>query len=173
MDHYGHMDIEAREYTSTSWTREDEKMDPEEDKGLKLADPKVNVRIILAAFWICHFLVWTFGDMLSLLQQEEDPVTSNVVLFVAPTTATVQVLMVVLCLMGPPVYVRMTNLIVAPVYLLFNIGYLAEATVGWHYYLGVVYILFNLLTLWKAWNWPKVGPADESHNEPPSDALVN
>lgn len=129
-------------------------MSSEKEKGTVLADPKVNIRILLAAFWICHFLIWTFGDMLSLLQQENEPIEDNVILIVAPTTAVVQVLMVVFTLMGPAMYVRLANLVVPIVYLLFNIGYLSEATETWHYYLGIFYVLFNVLMIWTAWNWP-------------------
>ena len=111
-------------------------MDGEEQTRPGLVDPKVNVRILLAVFWIGHFLLWTFGDMLSLLQEMEGPIDDSALLFVAPTTAIVQALMIVLSLVGRPSYVRMTNLIVAPVYLLFNIGFIAEATEGWEYYLG-------------------------------------
>jgi hypothetical protein len=47
---------------------------------------------------------------------------------------------------------------VAPVYLLFNIGYLGEPdAVGWNYYLGAAYVLFTVLILWNAWKWPTVG----------------
>ena len=121
-----------------------------------LADTKVNVRVLLAAFWICHFLLWTFGDMLSLLQEMDEPITDSLILFVAPTTAIVQALMVVACLVGRPTYVRPANLIVAPIYLLFNIGFFIDATEGWEYYLGVFYVVFNVLILWRAYTWPKV-----------------
>ena len=122
------------------------------DSGL--VDPKVNIRILLAVFWIGHFLLWTFGDMLSLLQEMGEPVTSSLILFIAPTTAIVQALMVVFCLVGRPAYVRLANLIVAPVYLLFNIGFFVDATQGWQYYLGVFYVLFNVLIIWHAYRWP-------------------
>jgi hypothetical protein len=122
--------------------------------GSDLVNPKVSVRILLAVFWICHFLLWTFGDMLSLLQEMDEPVTDSVILFVAPTTAIVQALMVVLCLVGRPTYVRLANLIVAPVYLLFNIGFFVDATEAWEYYLGIFYVLFNVLIIWHAYKWP-------------------
>lgn len=139
-------------------------MSSEERTGGVLVDPKVNIRILLAAFWIGHFLLWTFGDMLSLLQQENEPITDNVILFVAPTTATVQALMIVLCLMGPPQYVRLANLIVGPVFLLFDVGFLSEAHAGWHYYLGIVYILFDVLIIWHAWKWPMEGDGPEQES---------
>jgi len=132
--------------------------------GAVLEDPKVNVRILIAAFWICHFLLWTFGDMLSLLQQENEPIEDSVILMVAPTTAVVQALMVVFTLMGPVMYVRLANLIVPIVYLLFNIGFLAEATEAWHYYLGGFYVLFNVLMVWFAWKWPMEDASTEQQS---------
>ena len=119
-----------------------------------LVNPKVNIRILLAVFWICHFMLWTFGDMFSLLQEMGEPVTDSLILFIAPTTAIVQALMVVSCLVGRPAYVRLANLIVAPVYLLFNIVFFVDATQGWEYYLGAFYVLFNVLILWRAYRWP-------------------
>lgn len=123
------------------------------DSGL--VDPKVNIRMLLAVFWICHFILWIFGDMFSQLQGMGEAVTDSLVLFVAPTTAIVLTLMVGFCLVGRPTYVRMANLIVAPLYLLFNIVFFVDATQGWEYYLGVFYVLFNVLIIWHAYRWPK------------------
>jgi len=119
-----------------------------------LMDPKVNIRILLAAFWTCHFLLWTFGDMFSLAQEMGEPTTSTLILFVAPTTALVQALMIVMCLVGRPVYARWANMILAAVYLLFNIGFFIDATEGWEYYLGIGYVLFTVLIFWHAYRWP-------------------
>ena len=130
-------------------------MSEEEPTGSVLVNPKVNIRILLAVFWVCHFLLWTFGDMLALLQEMDEPIDDSVILFIAPTTAIVQALMVVLCLVGSPSFVRPANLIAAPVYLLFNVGFIAEATEGWEYYLGIFYLLFNVLIIWHAYKWPR------------------
>ncbi len=119
-----------------------------------LVNPRVNIRILLAVFWMCHFMLWTFGDMFSLLQEMGEPITETGFLIVAPTTAIVQALMIVFCLVGRPTYVRLANLIVTPVYLLFNIGFFVDATQGWEYYLGVFYVLFNVLIIWRAYRWP-------------------
>ena len=127
----------------------------EEQAGSGLVDQRVSTRTLLAVLWICHFILWIFGDMFSLLQEMDEPVTDTAVLFVAPTTAIVLTLMVVFCLVGPPAYVRLANLIVAPVYLLFNIVFFVDATEGWEYYIGVFYVLFNVLIIWRAYTWPK------------------
>jgi len=117
-------------------------------------DTKVNIRILLAVFWICHFILWIFGDMFTLGQGMGESVTDSLVLLVAPTTAIVLTLMVAFCLVGRPAYVRLANLIVAPVYLLLNIVFFVDATQGWEYYLGVFYVLFNVLIFWHAYRWP-------------------
>lgn len=134
-------------------------MSPDRKVGSSLVNPKVNVRTLLAVFWICHFILWIFGDMFSLLQEMNEPVTDSLILFVAPTTAIVLTLTVVFTLLGPPASVRVTNLILGPVYLLFDIVFLVEATQGWEYYLGVFYVLFSLLIVWRAYTWPREGQA--------------
>jgi hypothetical protein len=127
-----------------------------------LVDPKVNIRILLAAFWIGHFLLWTFGDMFTVAQEMGEPATSTLILFVAPSTALVQALMIVTSLVGRPVYARWANMILASVYLLFNIGFFVDATQGWEYYLGIGYVLFNVLIFWHAYRWP----TDEENPRP-------
>ena len=129
--------------------------DVQVDSGL--TDPKVNIRTLLAVFWVCHFILWIFGDMFALLQGMGEPTTDTSVQFIAPTTAIVLTLMVVFSLVGRPASVRLANLIVAPVYLLFNIVFFVDATEGWEYYLGVFYVLFIVVIIWRAYTWPRDG----------------
>jgi hypothetical protein len=132
-------------------------MGDDEQVDSVLVNPQVNIRILLAAFWICHFILWIFGDMFTLMQEMGEPATDTAVQFIAPTTAIVLTLMVVFTLVGPPPYVRLANLIVAPLYLLLNIGFFVDATEGWEFYLGAFYVLFNVLIIWRAWTWPRGG----------------
>ena len=119
-----------------------------------LVDTKVNVRILLAMLWVCHFILWIFGDMFTLVQDMSEPVTDTTIQYIAPTTAIALTLIVVFSLLGRPSHVRLVNMIAAVVYLLFNIGFFVDATQGWEYYLGVFYVLFNVLILWRAFTWP-------------------
>ncbi len=130
-------------------------MDSRQQVDSGLVDPKVNVRTVLAVLWICHFILWIFGDMFSLLQQMTEPATDTAVLYVAPSTAIVLTLLVVFSLVGRPQQVRLANLIVAPIYLLFNIVFFVDATEGWEYYIGVFYVLFTVLIFWRAYTWLK------------------
>lgn len=125
-----------------------------------LMDTKVNVRILLAMLWVCHFILWIFGDMFTLLQDMGEPANDAVIQFIAPTTAIALTLIVVFSLVGRPSHVRLANMILAPVYLLFNIGFFVDATEGWEYYLGVFYVLFNVLILWCAYTWPTQAESD-------------
>lgn len=128
----------------------------EKKTGTVLEDPKVNIRIILAAFWVSHFLLWTFGDMVALLQHKNpDPISNDLLTFVASPLAVIQTLMIVFTLIGKPILVRWANMIVAIGFLLFNLGFLSEAVDGWEYLLGMAYILFNVLIIWHAWKWPE------------------
>ena len=119
-----------------------------------LMDPKVNIRTFLAVLWICHFILWIFGDMFTLMQEMGEPTTDTSTQFIAATTAVVLTLLVVFSLVGRPHHVRLANLIVAPIYLLLNIVHHVDATQGWEYYLGVFYVLFSVLIIWRAYTWP-------------------
>jgi len=122
-------------------------------KTTKVTTQTTDVKIILAALWIAHFLLWTFGDMASLLQEISEPVDNNLLLFVAVPLALTQALMIFFSLAGKAKVMRWVNLIVALVFILFNIGFIAEAQFGWEYLLGAGYLLFNGLTVGYAWKW--------------------
>jgi len=121
----------------------------------QLADVKTNVKIVLAALWTAHFLLWTFGDMVSLLQKFSEPIDNNLLLLVAVPLAVIQALMIFFSLIGKAKLMRRVNIIMAFVFVLFNVGFLVDAHVGWEYLLGAGYLLFNGLTIGIAWTWPK------------------
>jgi len=58
---------------------------------------------------------------------------------------------------------RSANLIVAPIYLLFSIGFLVDATEVWEYYIGVFYLLFSLAIIWHAYKWPTTDQRSVGH----------
>ncbi len=121
----------------------------------QLVDVKVNVKIVLAALWIAHFLLWTFGDMAALLQEITEPIDNNLLLFVAVPLAIIQALMVFFSLTEKAKIMRWVNVFFAIVFLVFNVGFLFDAHVEWEYLLGTGYLLVNGLTFWRALKWPK------------------
>ena len=124
-------------------------------KDTQLTDIKINVKIVLAALWAAHFLLWSFGDMAALMQKMSEPIDNNLLLLVAVPLALIQALMIFFSLTGKAKWMRMVNMIAALVFALFNVGFLVDAHVGWEYLLGAGYLLMNGLILWQAWNWPK------------------
>lgn len=124
-------------------------------KSDHLQDVKVNVKTILAALWTAQFLLWTFGDMLALLQEIDEPVDDELLLFVAVPLAMIQTLMILFSLVGKPEVMRWANIIAALVFVLINLGYLAEASAGWEFLLGIAYLLADVLIIFYAWKWPK------------------
>jgi hypothetical protein len=123
-------------------------------KATQWEDATIDVKLLLAALWTAHFLLWTFGDMAALLQRFSEPVDNSLLLFVAVPLAIIQALMIFFSLAGRAQLMRWVNIIVAMVFLLINVGFLVEAHVGWEYLLGVGYLLFNGLVVWYAWKWP-------------------
>jgi hypothetical protein len=120
-----------------------------------LNDTKVNIKIILAALWTGHFLLWSFGDMASLMQKISEPAADNLLLFVAVPLEVVQALMIFWSLSGKAKIMRWVNIIAAVVFVVFNIQFMIDAHTGWEYLLGSAYLLFNVLIIWYAWKWPK------------------
>jgi hypothetical protein len=120
-----------------------------------LEDVKINVKIILAALWTAHFLLWTFGDMASLLQEISEPVEDELLLFVAVPLAVLQVSMIFFSLVGKPKVMRLANIIIGLIFVLFNLGFLSESNAGWEFLLGTAYLLVNALVIFYAWKWPK------------------
>jgi len=120
-----------------------------------LEDMKIDIKIILAALWAAHFLLWTFGDMVSLLQESTEPISNDLLLFVATPLALIQALMILFSLIGKPTAIRWASISLGVVFIVFNIGYIVDAHAGWEYLLGIGYLLFNVLIIWYAWKWPK------------------
>ena len=120
-----------------------------------LDDVKINVKLILAALWAAHFLLWTFGDMASLMQEISPPISDNLLLFVAVPTAVIQALMIFLSLAGKAKVIRWVSIIAALVFVVLNIVFMVDAHTGWEYLLGTAYLLFNVLIIWYALKWPK------------------
>jgi hypothetical protein len=114
---------------------------------------KVSARIILAGLWAVHFLLWTFGDMASLMQEISKPVADNLLLFVSVPTAVIQALMVFFSLTGKTKVMRWVTIMIALVFLALNIGFMVDAQIGWQYLLGSAYLLFIVLIIWYAWKW--------------------
>ena len=91
-----------------------------------------DTKIKLSALWISHFLLWSFGDMLSLIQTDgiaeliAEPVADSLLLFVAAPLAVIQTFMILFSLMGEYKWNRLANMGIAPLFIVFNIMFIIK-----------------------------------------------
>ncbi|MHA2030303.1 MAG: hypothetical protein ACW99Q_12975 [Candidatus Kariarchaeaceae archaeon] len=119
-----------------------------------------DIKIKLAAFWAAHFLIWSFGDVVSLLSpgyiDEELPV-SNDTLLIAAIIGTIHAYMIIGSVTLKAKQNRLINVIFGGIYTLINIGHSVEMIVdnhpAWAIVLSFVYISISGLILWHAFNW--------------------
>ena len=114
---------------------------------------KTNINIVFSILWISHFLIWSYSDFLSQLQRINEPASNQLLLFAAVPLGILQIFMIIFPHFGKPKFVRVLNLIIPMLFIVFNIGFLTEAIYSWQYLLGITFITINLLTVWCAWTW--------------------
>ena len=128
-------------------------MNTEQNRGNYLEKNDLRFRLALTILWVSHFLLWSFGDMVSLLQQLNGPIDNSLLLFVSVPLAMIQVSLIILSLLGPKKAMARANMILALVYIALNVGFLMDAQHGWEYLLGVSYITVNVLIIGYARKW--------------------
>jgi hypothetical protein len=122
-----------------------------------------DIKIKLSALWVSHFLIWTFGDMVRLIQPSgiedviADPATNELLLFVAAPLGAIQAFMITLSVICDRKVNRPANISMGILYLLVNVAHLADIFMNqlaaWEILLTVVYLTFNVLIIKHAWEW--------------------
>ena len=121
----------------------------------------VDVRIILSATWVCLMLTYLLGDVLRIYSGDfkagemgGKPFTMTQGMWLGISVLMlIPILMVVLSLMLPYSINRWANIIVAVFFFIFNLIGLPTYPSAYDKFLIIVGLLFNLLTIWTAWNW--------------------
>jgi hypothetical protein len=130
-----------------------------------LADPKINVRLKLAALWTATLILFAYGDIFGLFRPGfiDDIKAKKAVgfhidqAFLLGVSAYIflATVMIFLSLTLKPVLTRSTNIVLGTLYaasiLLSCIGE------SWAYYifLSVAESALLVLVVWYAWTWPK------------------
>ncbi len=117
-----------------------------------------SVNITLSVLWICTMLNGLWGDVLNLVAGDTKPGflggekgTQGMYWGVA-VIMVIPIIMVFLSLtLSYPVN-RWANIIVAIIFIFFNLGTIVGAR-SWYKFILIVGIGFNVLTIWYAWNW--------------------
>ena len=118
-----------------------------------------NTKITLSIIWIAIMLTYLWGDVLRIfvgdvILGEMDGVkyTQGMALGIAILMVT-PILMVVLSLILPQNVNRWANIVVAGFWFLFNLVGLRTYSGHYDKFLLGVSMVFNLITIWYAWNW--------------------
>jgi hypothetical protein len=125
-----------------------------------------DIKIKLSVFWAAHFLIWSFGDVLSLLSpdfiEDEIPV-DNDILIVAAIIGTVHAYMIIGSITLKAKQNRLFNLGFGGVFTLININHLVETIAdnhAWAILLALVYLSINAIILSHAYKWQINDPID-------------
>jgi hypothetical protein len=115
-------------------------------------------QIIIAALWIIIMLIYLLGDVLRITSGDAATAMAKIkfnqfgwmgiaVLMLIP------ILMIFLTLALPQSASRWTSIIAAGFFFLFNLVGLPTYPSAYDKFLLVVSMVFNLVTIWYAWNW--------------------
>jgi hypothetical protein len=118
-----------------------------------------DVKIILSASWAALMLTYLLGDVLRIYAGDFKPgeiagrkITQNLMLGIG-VLMVVPIVMVFLSLTLNYPLNRWANIIVAIVFLGFNIIGLPSYRSAYDRFLIIVGLGFNVLTIWYAWQW--------------------
>jgi len=118
-----------------------------------------DVQIKLSAIWIALMLTYLLGDVLRIFSGDFKPgeiggmqVSQGMYLGMA-VLMVIPILMVFLSLILNQPVNRWANIIVAIFFFLFNLVGLPTYPSVYDKFLIVVGLVFNVLTVWYAWNW--------------------
>jgi hypothetical protein len=118
----------------------------------------LDMRIILSATWVVVTLIYLYGDVLRICSGDfvKSMANTNFNQFVWLGIAIlmlIPILMVFLTLVLPQSVSRWVNIIVAVFFFLFNLVGLPTYPSMYDKFLLAVSIVFNVVTVWYAWNW--------------------
>ena len=118
----------------------------------------LDMRIILSATWVVVTLIYLYGDVLRIYSGDFAKSMTNmnfnqfVWLGIAVLMLT-PILMVFVTLVLPQPVSRWANIIVAVFFFLFNLVGLPTYPSMYDKFLLAVSMVFNVVTIWYAWNW--------------------
>jgi hypothetical protein len=119
----------------------------------------VDKPIILSAIWIALMLTYLLGDVLRIYSGDVAPGKMGNVKFTQgmwlgiAVLMLIPILMVVLSLILPQPANRWVNIIAASFFFLFNLVGLPTYPSAYDKFLIAGGLVFNVLTVWYAWNW--------------------
>ena len=118
-----------------------------------------DVRVILSGLWVALMLTYLWGDVLRIYAGDVTPgkiggvQLTQAMLFVMAILMLIPIVMLFLSLTLTYPMVRWVNIIVAIFLFGFNLIGLSGYPGAYDKFLIIVGLVFNVLTVWYAWNW--------------------
>lgn len=119
----------------------------------------MNAKITLSIIWIAVMLTYLLGDVIRIFagdvvlgELDGTKFTQAMGLGIAALMVT-PILMVVLTLVLPDKVNRWANIIAAALWFLFNLAGIRGYPGHYDKFLLAVSMVFNVVTIWYAWNW--------------------
>ena len=120
----------------------------------------LDTRIILSGLWVATMLTFLWGDVLGSISGYTEPgkigesvYESTHIIWVGIAALMLSpIVMIVLNLTLNHLVIRWANIIVAVFWIVFNLSALSGYP-GYNKFLLIVSIVFNVMTVWYAWNW--------------------
>ena len=119
----------------------------------------LDTRIILSATWVVVTLIYLYGDVLriyhggDMVKALADMKLNQFIWLGIAVLMLTPILMVFLSLALPQPVNRWANIIMAVFFFLFNLVGLPTYPSAYDKFLIVVGLIFNVLTVWYAWQW--------------------
>jgi hypothetical protein len=120
----------------------------------------LDTRIVLSGLWAATMLTFLWGDVLGSISGHTEPGKIGDSIFEPTHAAWVgiaalmlsPIIMIVLNLTVNHQAIRWVNLIIAGLWIIFNLGSLSGYP-PYNKFLLLVSVVFNLITIWFAWKW--------------------
>lgn len=118
-----------------------------------------DTRIILSALWVATMLTFLLGDVLRIFSGDAEKMfatqaqMTQVMWLGIAVLMLIPIAMVVLALTLPYPAIRWANIIVALLWIVFNLSSLNTYPSAYDKFLLIVSMGFNVLTIWYAWRW--------------------
>ncbi|RED97544.1 DUF6326 family protein [Marinoscillum furvescens] len=131
-----------------------------------LDNPKINIKIKLAALWTSVVFCYLYGDYFELYTPDkvnslltgDHVMDSPIKLLIASVTLAIPSLMVALSILLPPKINRLLNVLFGSVFtlmmLLIGIGSFTR-WYGFYVFLAFLESLLTSTIVWHAWKWPR------------------
>ena len=131
-----------------------------------LENPKINIKIKLAALWTAVTFCYLYGDYFDLytpgkvesLISGDGVLDSPMSLFIASLVMAFPPLMVAVSVFFKPKINRLLNIIVGIIFTLMMVLIAVASLAPWfafYVFLAILEAILTSIIVWKAWTWPK------------------